>query len=83
MSRSKKKPYITDQQTSRKPHAGPSRAVWAKRYANKVVRRKTKEALKDEAAGVSNGKSYRKASCSWNIRDYSMYRPKDPKARRK
>lgn len=68
MSRSKRKPFYTDQNRG-KPKYGED-----KRIANKAVRNE------DE---VVNGKAYRKVSNSWDIRDWSFYEPKDPKARRK
>lgn len=67
MSRSRKKPYITDQQKG-----GRSRP--AKRQAARAVRQ-----TEDTPA---NGRAYRKEFCSWNIRDWSFY-SRDPKARRK
>lgn len=63
MSRSYRKPYRTDQQ------GGRGRAKWAKRYANKVVRR---------TEDVPNGKKYRRVTCSWNIRDWSFYEDSKP-----
>lgn len=84
MSRSYKKPYITDQ-ASRKPNKSrASRSVEAKRAANQAVRRANKKACKEsEKDELADGKQYRKEYCSWNIRDYSFHCPKDPKARRK
>lgn len=59
MSRSvKKSPVWTDHQTP-----GTS---WAKRLANKTVRRFSGE--------VQNGKWYRKLYCSWDICDYRFYK---------
>ena len=53
MSRSyKTEPWITDG-----PHA------WAKKHANKRVRR---------SLNVPNGKAYRKFSCSYDICDYKF-----------
>lgn len=85
MSRSYKKPFITDQQASRKPDKSrASASVNAKRSANQAVRRANKKACKeDPKAELADGKAYRKESCSWNIRDYSFHCPKDPKAKRK
>lgn len=77
MTRSKRKPYYTDQQSSK---AG---AKLAKRQANRKVRAATKAAIKDESTGVADGKQYRKVSESWNIRDWSFHAPKDKKASRK
>lgn len=68
MSRSTKKPYITDQNRG-KPNHG-----FAKRKAAQAVRNS------DE---VPSGKAYRKFSDSWGIRDWSFHDPKNPKARRK
>jgi hypothetical protein len=67
MSRSYKKPVITDQQRNNKS------SKWAKRQANKAVRKESQ---------VADGKSYRKVSDSWKIRDWSFYST-DPKAKRK
>ena len=67
MSRSYKKPYITEQN---KGH--PKRGT-DKRIAARAVR------SSDE---VPNGKAYRKFSNSWDIRDWSFY-SEDHKARRK
>jgi hypothetical protein len=69
MSRSKKAPYYTDQQTSTS-----GRSKQAKREANRRVR-KTEE--------VADGKAYRKVSNPWDIRDWSFHCPDDPKAYRK
>jgi len=69
MSRSRRKPYYTDQQnTSTKD---------VKRSANKAIRH-----LKPDAA-PANGKSYRKYFNSWDIRDWAFHEPKDKKAYRK
>ncbi len=79
MSRSKKKPYITDQNGSK-----PGRGQAAKRNANKAIRNLNKKAVAREPdAETASGKAYRKESCSWNIRDWSFHDPKNPKARRK
>ncbi len=67
MSRSKRKPYYTDQQRS-------SVTAQSKRQANRRVR-----ASKE----VASGKAYRKVSNSWGIRDYSFHCPEDKKAYRK
>lgn len=83
MSRSKKKPYHTDQQNSRGSKSAASRSVLAKRDANRAVRRAMKQAIEDPTKHLANGKSYRKASNSWDIRDWSFYSPKDKKAYRK
>jgi hypothetical protein len=69
MSRSRRKPYLTDQQnTYTKP---------LKRGANKAIR-----LLNDDEA-PANGKAYRKYSNSWDIRDWALYSPGDKKAHRK
>jgi hypothetical protein len=67
MSRSYKKPYLTDQQgrSTKKD----------KRLAARRVRARDGE-------GVANGSAYRKVSNSWDIRDWS-FPSKDPKAKRK
>jgi hypothetical protein len=79
MSRSTKKPYYTDQQSS-----GRGSAKIAKRNANQVVRSADKKACEeDPKAETANGKAYRKESCSWDIRDWSFHSPKDKKAYRK
>lgn len=84
MSRSRKKPYITDQQRSRGSASAASRSVAAKREANQTVRRMNKAACQEkDSEKLADGKQYRKASCTWNIRDWSFYDPKNPKARRK
>lgn len=95
MSRSRKKPYITDQNRG-KPQRGK-----AKRAANHTVRQTAAElkellkqlpkgklevdhdAIAEEAYKIANGKAYRKESCSWSIRDWSSHCPKDKKAYRK
>lgn len=82
MSRSKKAPYVTYQSRSRKGSGTPSAASQRKREANKAVRAEQKKQLKDEQAGVSNGKQYRKAYDSWSINDWSI-RDDSPKGRRK
>lgn len=69
MSRSYRKPYLTDQQTNR-----TGRVPLAKRKANRAVRK---------AKDVADGKAYRKESNPWDIRDWSFYDPKNPKAHRK
>lgn len=69
MSRSRRKPYITDQQHS-------SDSKWRKRQANRAVR----SAPLEEAP---NGKQYRKYYNSWDIRDWSIHDPKNPKAYKK
>lgn len=70
MSRSyRKNPYFTDQQ------GGDTKLQ--KRAANRAVRSLPKD------AAPAKGKQYRKESCSWNIRDWSFYDPKNPKAKRK
>lgn len=78
MSRSYKKPYITDQ------NSGNPRCFSAKRAANKVLRNANKKACQQELDHeCANGKSYRKHSESWNIRDWSFYAPENKKAKRK
>ncbi|HEY5236385.1 MAG TPA: hypothetical protein VIJ14_09425 [Rhabdochlamydiaceae bacterium] len=78
MSRSTKKPYYTDQQSSGKG------SKEAKRQANRVLRNANKKACEEESeAETADGKAYRKESCSWNIRDWSSHSPKDKKAYRK
>ena len=67
MSRSKRKPYYTDY--------SKNYTKWAKRQANKVIRK-----IK---FNLSNGKSFKKLYCSWNIRDWISYSPDDSKAYRK
>ena len=84
MSRSRKQPYVTDQQSSRGSKSRASRSVQAKRDANRAVRAANKKACQEvESEEIADGKQYRKASCSWNIRDWSFYSPKTPKAHRK
>jgi hypothetical protein len=79
MSRSKKKPYITDQQNN-----GSNRVRLAKRRAARKVRAEQKKEVRgDEGAELANGKAYRKASCSWDIRDYASHCPDVKKAWRK
>lgn len=68
MSRSTKKPIFTDQQKSR---------------AGKLAKRQANRSVRDSKETPANGKAYRKESCSWNIRDWSFYDPKNPKAYRK
>lgn len=67
MSRSRRRPYITDQQRD-------SGNIVKKRHANRAVR---------QADEVSDGKQYRKLHSSYDIRDYSFHCPKDKKAYRK
>ena len=85
MSRSYRKPYVTDQQASRKPDKSrASGSVSAKRDANQAVRRANRKAcLGSDKDAPASGKAYRKESCSWNIRDWSFYDPKNRKAYRK
>jgi hypothetical protein len=79
MSRSRKKPYLTDQQTN-----GSDRVRLAKRRANRRVRAADKRAVRgDVTAEVADGKAFRKESCSWDIRDFSIHAPELAKARRK
>ena len=68
LSRSRKQPYHTDQ-NSGKPQYGR-----AKRVASRAVR---------DAIDVPSGGAYKKYSCSWDIRDWAWYAPKDKKAYRK
>ena len=78
MSRSRKKPYITDQNSGHPGHGG------SKRKANRKVRHENKKAtLEVGSAELSSGKQYRKVSESWDIRDWSFHLPKDKKAFRK
>lgn len=78
MSRSYKKPYVTDQQSGRQ------RSVQAKRRAARKVRAANKKACQeDDTLTLADNKQYRKASCSWNIRDWSFRDPLNPKSRRK
>jgi hypothetical protein len=63
MSRSYKKPWYCD------------RSPWAKRQANKKVRKYKK--------GLSRGKSYKNLYSRYNICDYKFYSPDEPKAYRK
>ena len=58
MSRSRRKPYITD------GFKGSKRKQYNKRLANHVVRK---------AEGVPNGKAYRKYVDPWNINDYRYW----------
>jgi hypothetical protein len=67
MSRSYKRPYVTDQNRG-KPKRGTD-----KRIAARAVR---------NADEVGNGASYRRISNPWDIRDWSIY-DQFPKARRK
>lgn len=67
MSRSTKKPYVS---TKRKPKDVRKN----KRWASKTVR-KEKDA--------SDGKSYKKYFCSWEICDYICYYPQEKKSFRK
>lgn len=84
MSRSYRRPYYTDQQQSRKKGTRTSASVNAKRTANQAVRRMNKAVCQgDESQKIADGKQYRKASCTWDIRDWSSRAPNDPKARRK
>lgn len=84
MSRSYRKPYFTDQQAGRKSSSSPSRAVFEKRRANRKIREANKQACGEkESEELKDGKSYKKKSCSWNIRDWSFRDEKNPKARRK
>ncbi|HEY5236490.1 MAG TPA: hypothetical protein VIJ14_09955 [Rhabdochlamydiaceae bacterium] len=78
MSRSKKKPYYTDQNSGK-----PGRSKEAKRIASKAVRNAGKKAIKEPAYDTADGKAYRKESSSWDIRDWSFHSPKDKKAYRK
>ena len=61
MSRSYRKPYITD------GYKGSNTKQFNKRWANKVIRRFPVD------GGLANGKSYRKFYDSWNICDYRWY----------
>lgn len=84
MSRSFKKPYITDQQQSRGSKSTASRSVQAKREANRAVRQANKKACAEsEKDKLADGKQYRKEYCSWSIRDWSFHNPKDQKSFRK
>lgn len=77
MSRSYKKPYATDQNRG-KPAYG-----FAKRKANRKVRAANKKACQEnEELTLADNKQYRKASCSWSIRDWSFY-DSSPRGRRK
>ena len=67
MSDSYKKPFVKD---------NGKRKAWAKKQANKKVRRTNI----DE---VDSGKAYRKQYNPWNICDWISYLPEDKKARRK
>jgi hypothetical protein len=77
MSRSKKQPFITDQNAG-KPQHGLS-----KRKANRKVRHKNKISAADESEQIHSGKEYRKVSETYDIRDWSSFNPKDKKAYRK
>lgn len=76
MSRSIKKPYITDQSCG--PHYGKD-----KRPASRKVRAMMKKALMDDAYDIKDGKTYTRVYDSWKIRDWSFHNPKDKKAYRK
>ncbi len=67
MSRSKRKPMLTDGYGTKHKHV-------TKRRANRAVR-KAKE--------VSDGKAYRKEYNSWDIVDWKFWDPKNKKASRK
>lgn len=69
MSRSYRKPFITDQQK------GKTR--WPKRRANRSIRDLTFDDT------PQNGKAYRKESNSYDIRDFSFFAPESRKARNK
>lgn len=60
---------------SRKKPYYPDQDTERKRLYNRALRR-SKEDMPD-------GKHYKKERESWDIRDYSFYCPKDPKAYRK
>jgi len=66
MSRSYKEPWVTDNG----PHT-----KWAKRLANKKVRKFVKFLL--------NNTIYKKIFCSWDICDYKFYLPEKEEAYRK
>lgn len=70
MSRSYKKPYITDQNHGHPKHGRD------KRIAARAVRQAALEA-------VANGAGFRRVSNSWDIRDWSFRVPADWKGRRK
>lgn len=70
MSRSYKKPYITDQQ-------GSTITRFLKRNASRAIR----TLPVDETP--AKGKAYRKEFDSWNIRDWSFHAPDQKKAFRK
>jgi len=79
MSRSTKKPYFTDQSSSK-----PGVTKKDKRDANRAVRNAGKKSCRgDVKSETADGKAYRKESCSWNIRDWSSHCPNDKKAYRK
>jgi hypothetical protein len=69
MARSRRKPYLTEQQFSR-----TARIRLAKRLAARAVR---------VAPEVSDHGAYKKESNPWNIRDWTFYAPADKKAYRK
>jgi hypothetical protein len=68
MSRSRRKPYCTDQQRNNK--------------ASRTSKRAAARAVRHAKDAPADGKAYRKEFCSWNIRDWS-FPSNDPKARRK
>ena len=70
MSKSKRKPYLTE-------GYGGRHRKHDKRSANKAIRNKGK------TQEVAKGKGYRKEYNSWNIVDYKFHDPANPKAKRK
>ena len=77
MSRSRRKPYITDQNRGKPQHGV------AKRLANRAVRHANKRGIESPEQAPVSGKAYRKESNSWDIRDWAFHDPKNPKATRK
>lgn len=77
MSRSRRKPYITDQNRGKPKHGRE------KQLANQAVRRANKRGITSPEDAPVSGKSYRKEYNSWDIRDWSFHDPKNPKAYRK
>lgn len=68
MSRSKKKPYITQRN-----HGHPADPK-DKRQASRAVR---------SAKEIASGSAYKKVSNSWDICDWKFFDPKNKKASRK
>lgn len=58
MSRSNRKPWVTD------GYKGSKRRQFFKRYSNKVIRR---------TEDIADGKAFKKVFDSWSICDYKWY----------